>query len=1595
MAQTVADLVWKLGVDTTNLAQSTRAIDMVAEKTLRAAQAQDAYARESKELMQAMVLRGQLDRKAIEQLQQQIQVHTKAVGAVRRFENSLGGSTKAVNTFVANAKKIKQVGDEMEELGVDSKELTDRLNKQNQEQLKVTSALKGSTTATTQARAAWDAHRQTLGEAERIQVRHEQSLRRIRAALAGNIITRKQAADSIRNQRRETAAANARLREMNAVTIKAGSSTHSLRASFTELSKAVQIALGPLSGVAARVTAFSSLTSSIKLGAAGITTAFIGLSAGAIKAAKDAANLETAMIGVAKTADIQGSQLVQLTEDMVKLSTKMGVTTMVLGQVAQAAGQMGIKGTANILAFTEAVAKLTVTTNLGGEEAATQLARLINITGGAVKDIGGLADVLVKLGNNFAATEKEILHMAGEIARGSTHFKVSAKESLALAAALRSMGARAEQTGTAVSKVFGAILEAATGAGDAVVTMSNLMGRSTEQLKKDIQENATETLLDFLEALRDTRDIEVQTAALKQMGLRAEESLKVLRPFIANIHLARKAFADSAKAAGANTEEFKRVKDTLTETIKSIGVAVQNLSASLGTEGLPALKQFAGSLRDFVSDADKVTAAIKVLAYSLGGAFLLRSVTALTLGIKSLGVAFLTTRNAMLGMAGASTVAATGMGGLAAAGKFLMGKGPWLTALGLTLGAMVALGDRTSETAEKFKDLEEQIKATVATDKAAAIAKIQGALIDLENQLEQAEKRGTEKRQRDAAALFGGGMFMNMFISGGKDVKEIAGLKDIIAKLKSQLIEITEVDAFGHMRAKTESVKDSVKQLSFDFKGLLNNVTLMKTEANLAANNLKALKDALNTGDFTLIELPQNLLKASREATKLHDQIKVIKGKDGALAAASAWIEVADAVNRSVETVKTKKGLTEAILAILTRSAKATKEQGLQIAIRKTQLQLDINKALHKSQGKVTDEVIAAREAMELFVLAQQFGVKTADELIAKLAKLRAESKSFANQNKSNQQAKSNREQLEALNRQIANQKKFNIELEKVPVGYNAALIAARNAATAHEAGTNAANNGWKKFANLLRASKLELLELEQSGERIKALGAIQKQVDDTNAATAATNRYNTILKDSAKAAKKFLDEWKADQAGLDLIKQLGPAAEEMAKKLVKALKDSAEAKRNTGKVADDKAFERQVETLKRQLEFQLKINDAIRNGNVGLLETQNQLAGLNAAQTYHNKEMADAAEIIKNLTVERLKAQQAATNEKTLLSMRRTNEELKMEAKFMFASERIRKERIANMQLERMIRDQKMSDAQAAEARNLLKEQQLAERQMELAETFRGILQNTTDTVVDEMTRYVMGLDSNFSSFSDFLRAIEQQIISAIFKDTLTKGIDTLLTGKNQFTNNPFAGLMGGGDKGLDEAATALKGSADSLHVSALEGLTSAITGQTSGATLTTAAAALTSSAAALHSAAAALSMSGGGGGTGGGGLFGAIGEAMGGGSTGTVGMFNGAGGLMNGGSGPVIMGGGTGPFNEGGAFTVGGAGGQDSTFVPLMLTPGELVQITPANAGAHERGGGGVTIQQNFNISTPDANSFRRSQAQILADSTAAATAVSMRMQ
>lgn len=331
------------------------------------------------------------------------------------------------------------------------------------------------------------------------------------------------------------------------------------------------------------------LTQSAKVAAA----AFVGLSAVVVSTTKAYADYEKALVGVGKTTNIEGKSLENFGKEFKKLSSEIPISTNELLGIAQAAGQLGVKGEENLLKFTKTVAKLGVATDLTGEEAATSLTRILNVTGEGIETIDTFGAVIVELGNNFAATESEIVRMATEVSRSTAIFGVTSAQAAAMGTALKSVGVQAQVGGSAVGRAFRAIDEAVRNGGKNLENLAKLTGKTGEQLKETFQEDSALVFQDFIEGLgRVNASGGSVTATLASFGLQGDEILKVLPVLAKESKLVGQAFESAAgqvKNATALNNEAEKAFATLASEGQRVSNNFDNLKTTIGEALAPTI----------------------------------------------------------------------------------------------------------------------------------------------------------------------------------------------------------------------------------------------------------------------------------------------------------------------------------------------------------------------------------------------------------------------------------------------------------------------------------------------------------------------------------------------------------------------------------------------------------------------------------------------------------------------------------------------------------------------------------------------------------------------------------------------------------------------------------------------------------------------------------------------------------------------------------------------------------------------------------------------------------------------------------------------
>lgn len=352
----------------------------------------------------------------------------------------------------------------------------------------------------------------------------------------------------------------------------------------------------------------------------------VGSAALSVKAAVD---FESSFAGVRKTVDATEAQFAELASGFRNLAKEIPVNVNELNRIGEAAGQLGIKRE-NIIAFTETIAKLGVTTNLTGQQAATQLARIANITGLSQKEFDRMGSTIVELGNNLATTEAEIVTFTLRIAGAGKIAGLTETDMLAIGGAMTSVGVQAEAGGTAVQKVLLGMNQAVVESGAELEVFAKTAGLSAVQFAKAFRDDAGKAFTLFVEGLGKAGDDAINV--LGQLDLTDQ---RLIRSFLSLSNaggLLRDSMKLSSDAFEANTALTKEAEERFKTFASQLTIAknqVVDIAITVGQILIPILQSIIEKVGPIVekistwaSENEKLTSILVIGAAAVGGLLL-------------------------------------------------------------------------------------------------------------------------------------------------------------------------------------------------------------------------------------------------------------------------------------------------------------------------------------------------------------------------------------------------------------------------------------------------------------------------------------------------------------------------------------------------------------------------------------------------------------------------------------------------------------------------------------------------------------------------------------------------------------------------------------------------------------------------------------------------------------------------------------------------------------------------------------------------------------------------------------------------------------
>lgn len=333
-------------------------------------------------------------------------------------------------------------------------------------------------------------------------------------------------------------------------------------------------------------------------------------------AGKQFADFETGLIGVKKTTNMAGKELKGFGNEISKMSTQIPISAKDLLGLSEVAGQLGIHGQKDLLAFTRVMAEMGSATNLAGEEGAASMAKFANIMGLDVgKNIRSVGNAIVRLGNNYSTTENDIMMMSTRLAASGRLVGLTTPNVLGLATAMSSVGINAEAGGSAMSQVLNKLDKAVAEGGEKLEMFAEVSGMSAQSFAKQWETDPIKAVEAFMKGLDDTAksggNMNMILDALGIKGIREANTVKSLSQ---NHELLSKAINESSDAYANGNDlaleaaeawdsfrnKLQKFKNTMDGILKDVFARIEPVLS----KSIEAVTQFATKWQE-LSDTQK------------------------------------------------------------------------------------------------------------------------------------------------------------------------------------------------------------------------------------------------------------------------------------------------------------------------------------------------------------------------------------------------------------------------------------------------------------------------------------------------------------------------------------------------------------------------------------------------------------------------------------------------------------------------------------------------------------------------------------------------------------------------------------------------------------------------------------------------------------------------------------------------------------------------------------------------------------------------------------------------------------------------------
>ena len=629
-----------------------------------------------------------------------------------------------------------------------------------------------------------------------------------------------------------------------------------------------------------------------------VTPTLIAAGWGIVQSAQD---IDSAYRDMRKTVNGTEQDFESLRQAAIDFSTTNVTSADQMLSIQAIGGELGV-ATEDLQTFAETVSNLDVATNLDSEEAATALGQLRNILNLTGEDLGPFSDAIVRLGNNGASTESQIVDIAKRIGSMGAIVGMSAPDILAWSSAIASTGQNAEAAGTAISNTMSDIETAVSAGGDKLQGFADVAQMTAEEFAAAWNENPTVALKAFIEGLNTIEESGGSAdATLGDLGITAARQKQAIMGLMQTVdglddslEMSNNAFngaSDQWGEAGDAAREAEAKAEGFSGSLSRLENIAQALGAELGESLTPVIDGVADVLgvlfdafQELPDGAKQAIVAVGAVTAALGPMILLG---------KGIGDFFSQISQGMAAMKAVSDAARQANGLADAAQTVAKSTGVLSTALGKTLvagGIAVAVGAIAGLVGMYSDWQKKQENLTTATKGLRDVVRDTASLDDYADGIEKID---------DSAGFAA----MSVDELAESTSKHVQTMQENTEAAENQIAQLnTAQDIINKYAGQTDLTADAQGRLEWALKLVNDQFGLSITQADVASNsykdqdgNVRNLTDSINA----LIDAKKEEARVSAITSNLTEAYQIQRDAGDTLAQAEKDYE--DYVNTVID----------------------------------------------------------------------------------------------------------------------------------------------------------------------------------------------------------------------------------------------------------------------------------------------------------------------------------------------------------------------------------------------------------------------------------------------------------------------------------------------------------------------------------------------------------------------------------------------------------------------------------------------------------------------------------------------------------------------